>query len=236
MSLADLPNSFPKLHELHDLVNAKMSAFQDASHDYEHVRRVLRNASVITAAENVEQAFDQDTLLSIYLTALLHDMFDHKCIKDLTLEEIKAQQRTTLSGLLEERGLGHLADRVCNAIEKISYSAEMREGFVTDSWEAKIAQDSDRLDAIGAVGIARVFSFGGLSRRPFYYQASQIDNEESFRAMDSKCSIGHFPDKLLKLSKLMKTNTGRSLAAERHAVLEQFLLAFRSEAVGFVPS
>jgi len=236
MSLSVLPREFPRLLELHEIVKAKMEGYQDASHDFEHVQRVLRNADVITTAETKDQSFDQDTLLAIYLTALLHDMFDHKCVKDMTREELKEHQRTTLSSLLEEKGFGSLASRVCNAIEKISFSSEMREGFVTDTWEAKIAQDSDRLDAIGAIGAARAFAYGGLSRRPFYYDGSQLDNDDRFFAMDSGCSLGHFPDKLLKLSALMKTSTGKSLAAQRHAFLEQFILAFRSEAVGFSPS
>ena len=98
------------------------------------------------------------------------------------------------------------------------------------SQEGKIVQDADRLDGIGAIGIARVFTYGGKKGHLIYNPNDQICvSEEEYRKTGSRTSISHFYDKLLKLKDLMNTDTAKMIAQERHQYLESFLQEFFKE-------
>ena len=137
--------------------------------------------------------------------ALLHDADDHK----LFSTSGNANARAFLE---ENRIPAGMIDRICEVINAVSFSRN--QGRRPGTIEAKVVQDADRLDAMGAIGIARTFAYGGEHGRPL---------EES---------IQHFHDKLLLLKDLMNTETGKALAEKRHAFLETFLEAFQEESTG----
>ena len=159
-------------------------------HDADHSMRVYKNALRIT--EN-EIACDMQV---VSLAALLHDVDDHK----LFSTENQANARRFLE---ENQVPRQTIDRICDVIAAVSFS--QNKGKVPDTPEGKIVQDADRLDAIGAIGIARTFAFGGEHGRPMAE------------------SIQHFHDKLLLLRDMMHTEKAKQLTAERHAFLEAFL-------------
>ena len=170
---------------------------QDAGgHDTGHTMRVYRNALLI--AENEQ---DCDTLI-VALAALLHDADDHK----LFFTQDKANARAFLE---RNQVPQETINRICQVIDSVSFSRN--KGRPPGTLEGKIVQDADRLDAMGAVGIARTFAYGG----------------EHGRAMQE--SVQHFYDKLLRLKGLMNTETGKQMAEKRHAFLEQFLEEYKQE-------
>ena len=161
-------------------------------HDAEHTLRVYRNAMLLAEKEK-----ECDTEI-VALSALLHDADDHK----LFHTENNANART----FLQKHGIGQgKADRICAAINSVSFS--QNRGRRPETLEGQIVQDADRLDAIGAIGIARTFAFGGEHGRPL---------EDSIR---------HFHEKLLLLKDELNTGSARDLAEKRH----QFMLAFLKE-------
>ena len=165
-------------------------------HDAEHSLRVYRNA--LRIAEK-EPGCDMEI---VALAALLHDADDHK----LFSTENNANAR---SFLRENRIPEERADRICEVINSVSFSRN--QGRQPGTIEAKVVQDADRLDAMGAIGIARTFAYGGEHGRPI---------EES---------VQHFHDKLLRLKDLMNTETGRKLAGNRHLFLVDFLRELEEE-------
>ena len=159
-------------------------------HGFGHSMRVYRSALLILETEP-----EADRLV-VSLGALLHDADDHK----LFHTENNANARR----FLEAQGVGQeTADRICEAINAVSFS--QNKGKRPGTIEGQIIQDADRLDAIGAVGIARTFAYGGKHGRT------------------PEGSISHFHEKLLLLKDLMNTKKAKELAEERHAFMEQFL-------------
>lgn len=184
-----------------------------SGHDLHHTLRVYRTALTIAQAEGG----DRDT---VALAALLHDADDPKLFSTENLANARGfLQRNHASQELEEK--------VCAVLRQISF----RGGAIPDTAEGRIVQDADRLDAIGAVGVARCFAYGGSRGRAIH------DPEEGPRpsmtaaeyAANRGTSINHFYEKLLKLKGLMNTQTGRRLAQGRHAFLEEFLEEFYAE-------
>ena len=175
--------------------------FQNNSggHDAAHSLRVYRNAMRIAESE---PDCDRDIVV---LAALLHDTDDHK----LFHTENNANARAFLTG--QSVGEAEI-ERICRAINSVSFS--QNRGSRLDTPEEKIVQDADRLDALGAIGIARTFAYGG----------------EHGRTLDS--SIEHFHEKLLLLKDEMNTETARRMAESRHAFLEQFLKEYKEETDG----
>ena len=168
----------------------------DASHDAEHTLRVYRNAMLI--AEN-EPGCDKEV---VAVAALLHDADDHKLFPSTDLQNARAF--LTEHGFPKDR-----TEDICEIIRSVSFSNNRDRRPRTP--EGKIVQDADRLDAIGAVGVARTFAFGG----------------ERGRSLQD--SVKHFHEKLLLLKDLMNTETGRQLAENRHAFLESFLAEYEEE-------
>ena len=165
-------------------------------HDAAHTLRVYRTAMMIARREG------GCDLRIVALSALLHDADDHKLFKT----ENNANARAFLDG----QGVdAESAERIIRAVNAVSFSRNR--GRRPDTPEGRIVQDADRLDAIGAVGIARTFAFGG----------------EHGRSLDD--SIRHFHEKLLLLKDEMNTPTGRALAEERHRFMLRFLDEYARE-------
>ena len=168
-------------------------------HGFEHAMRVYRNALLIAETEP-----EADRLV-VSLGALLHDADDHKLFA--TKNNANARRFLQDNHVPEQT-----IDRICEVIDSVSFSRNR--GKAPETPEGRVVQDADSLDAMGAVGIARTFAYGGEHGRPM------------------RESVGHFHDKLLKLKDLMNTEAGRRMAEERHAFLEEFLDRDREETEG----
>lgn len=191
----------------------------DASgHDWWHIARVIHNAEMIQAEEGGD-------LELIQLAALLHDVGDHKFHK-----EADAPQKLITQILEEENATTTIISKVLEIVSQVSYKGA--EVFTScDSLEAKIVQDADRLDAIGAIGIARAFAFGGSRNRLMYHPEQPPKNHKDFETYknDKGHTINHFYEKLLLLKDRMQTPTGEKMAQKRHAFMELFLEEFYEE-------
>ena len=165
-------------------------------HDAEHSLRVYRCALRIARGE---PACDREV---VALAALLHDADDHKLFH--TENNANARSFLRAQGLAQEK-----TERICRVINAVSFS--QNRGKRPDTPEGRIVQDADRLDALGAIGIARTFAYGGEHGRPL------------------EDSIGHFYEKLLLLKDELNTETARKIAAPRHAFLERFLEEYQKE-------
>ncbi len=191
---------------------------QEAGHDYWHSIRVLNNA------RKIAKEYDKIDLLSIELTALLHDIPDRK------FNEKKEDNILKIRGLLVDLGIEeHRIGFIFRLIDKISFSSEQDENF--RPLELLILQDADRLDAIGAIGIARAFSYGGYKQREMYNPEIQpklnLTKDEYKKHIST--TINHFYEKLLLLKDMMNTPQGRRLAEKRHSFMLEFLDNFFDE-------
>lgn len=184
----------------------------DASHDWQHIERVRHNAKLILEQEQAN-AFIVD------LAVLLHDVSDPK-YKNAE-EDLETD---ILNGLpLTEKQKGHIK----NIIQSVSFKGG--NGVPPASIEASIVQDADRLDAIGAIGIARTFAYGGAKGRKLYdwEEEPRVEmTEEEYRSKPTS-STTHFYEKLLLLKEHMNTETGKQIAEERH----QFMLSFLKQLI-----
>ena len=184
------------------IITATISYIRDlfhgcfGGHDAAHSLRVYRNALRIAEGEP-----DCDMEI-VALAALLHDADDHK----LFHTENNANAR---SFLIAQKVAPEKIERICEAINTVSFS--QNRGKRPETLEGKIVQDADRLDALGAIGVARTFAYGG----------------EHGRSLDE--SVAHFHEKLLLLKDELNTETARKLAEPRHAFLEQFLEEYEKE-------
>lgn len=194
---------------------------QDAEggHDWFHVERVYKNALLIGKREAVD-------MLVVSLGALLHDIADAKFYDgDDTIGP-----RIARAFLEDQKVDPAIIDHVENIIKNVSFKG----GNVTQvffSKELEVVQDADRLDALGAIGIARTFNYGGFKNRLLYDPtiAPQLEmTPEEYRASTAP-TINHFYEKLLLLKDQMHTATGHTIAIERHQFMEQFLEQFYKE-------
>ncbi|KAK4065990.1 uncharacterized protein Triagg1_8299 [Trichoderma aggressivum f. europaeum] len=173
-----------------DYIKVYMANY-DPSHDYSHIKRVVHLAQTIQAqVPNTERDI-------VTLAALMHDVGDRKYLKPG--EDASRMIYTALTSLGASEELAEKIQVICLGV---SYSSEIKDlarvrDLIKQHPELAVVQDADRLDAIGAVGIGRVFAFGGAKGR------------------DLGDSIGHFEEKLLKLETMMKTDVGREMARER---------------------
>ncbi len=190
----------------------------EGGHDWWHIQRVHLNAKRIAANENVDQ-------LVVELAALLHDISDSKFNGgNETLGAEIAADFLKKQVLTAER-----IEHVVQIINHISFKGgkEPRQFY---SLELGVVQDADRLDAIGAIGIARCFNYGGFKGSEIYNPSiSPNPNMTKEEYKKGGPSINHFYEKLLLLKDLMNTQTGRSLAEHRHEFMQQFLQEFFDE-------
>lgn len=192
----------------------------EGGHDWFHTQRVFKSALFI--AKDEENA----NPLVVGLGALLHDIADSKFHDgDEGVGPEMAQ------GFLKELGVDRsVTDHVIQIIKNISFKGgNFKQGF--RSIELDIIQDADRLDAIGAIGIARTFNYGGFRNRPLYDPAIPPKlnmSKEEYKKSEAP-TINHFYEKLLLLKDRMNTKTGRQLAEQRHEFMELFLEQFYEE-------
>lgn len=182
-------------------------AGDSSGHDLHHTLRVYALARRIAAAEGAR-------LQVVELAALLHDVDDHKLSPDTSADCARA------AGFLRQQGLHQeQTDEILGIIRQISFS---RNTLPPDTLEGQCVQDADRLDALGAIGVARTFAYGGSRGRAMHDPAGE----------DGSTSIAHFYEKLLLLKDRMNTETGRALARERDGYLRGFLEEFLAEWAG----
>jgi len=192
----------------------------EGGHDWQHMDRVWRTARYIRKLEG------SGDLLTIELAALLHDISDAKFNGG---DEEKGSRMAV--EFLQEQGLDRdRIEHIRSIIKHVSYKG----GFPQDrinTLEFQIVQDADRLDAMGATGIARAFNYGGFKNRPIYdpeMPLMEYRDSAAYHGSDAP-TINHFYEKLLKLKDLMNTSTGKVLAEERHRYMLDFLDQFYRE-------
>ena len=191
----------------------------EGGHDWFHIERVYKNA--LSIAEN--EVCD-DTVVK--LAALLHDIADSKFHDGDETIGPKIAREFLVSNEVEEATIQH----VINIIENVSFKGgNTQKAF--SSIELDIIQDADRLDAIGAIGIARTFNYGGFKNRPLYNPniAPNLHmSKEEYKNSEAP-TLNHFYEKLLLLKDKMNTETGKQIAQERHQFMMDFLSQFYAE-------
>jgi len=191
----------------------------EAGHDWFHMQRVYKNALLIADGEQCD-------LEVVKLGALLHDIADSKFHDGDESVGPKVAREFLESQNASEEIIVH----VVNIIENISFKGGNFEKKFT-SKELEIVQDADRLDALGAIGIARTFNYGGFKNRPLYNPdiAPNLNmSKEEYKNSESP-TLNHFYEKLLLLKDKMNTETGKKIAEERHRFMELFLSQFYAE-------
>ena len=191
----------------------------EAGHDFWHILRVLKLSEKIADKEGGNE-------LIIRLGALLHDIADAKFHNGDETIGPKVARDFLETQQVDEK----IIDHIVKIIENISFKNSF-EGQKFTSKELQIIQDADRLDAIGAIGIARAFVYGGHKNNPIYHPGLKVNlnmTKEEYKKGDTS-TINHFYEKLLKLKDMMNTETGRQLAEKRHAFMEAFLEQFYEE-------
>jgi uncharacterized protein len=188
----------------------------DSAHDFEHVMRVYKNAKKICKEEKANEKL-------ILSAALLHDIVSYpksdKRSKMSSLESAKKSKQILKKYDFSKEEITIISDAICDH----SFS----QNKVPRTLEGRILQDADRLDALGAIGIARVFATGGSLKRPFY---NLDDPFCKTRIPDDKIwTLDHFFQKLLKLESLMNTKSGKVEAKRRTMVLKEFLNYLKQE-------
>lgn len=200
-----------------DFVKEKLYG-EGSGHDWFHIERVYNLSKFIAEKENAD-------LFIVEMTSLLHDIDDWKFSKGTDTNT------TVTENFLKSIKVSKAdKDKIISIIKTMSFK-----GGVVDSTqisiEGKVVQDADRLDAIGAIGIARTFAYGGSKGRQIYDPSikpieftslEQVKNEENH-------TINHFYEKLLKLKYLMNTETAKKIAEKRHKFMENFLGEFYNE-------
>lgn len=191
----------------------------EAGHDWFHMERVYKNAILIAEGEACD-------LMIVKLGALLHDIADSKFNDGDETVGPKVAREFLESQNASEETIQH----VVNIIENISFKGGNFEKKFT-SKELEIVQDADRLDAIGAIGIARTFNYGGFKNRQLYNPtiAPKLNmTKEEYKKSEAP-TLNHFYEKLLLLKDKMNTKTGKRIAQERHKFMELFLSQFYAE-------
>lgn len=204
-------------HTIHFVKQQLQNA--EGGHDWFHIERVYKNALLIAQTEECN-------ITVVKLGALLHDIADSKFHDgDETIGPKIA--RTFLENEKVEQSM---ITHVVNIIENISFKGGNHEKKFS-SIELDIVQDADRLDAIGAIGIARTFNYGGFKNRALY-NPDILPNlnmtKEEYKNSEAP-TINHFYEKLLLLKDKMNTQTGKKIALERHQFMENFLIQFYAE-------
>ena len=197
----------------------------EGGHDWFHVNRVYKNALLIAKSENVD-------IFVVQLGALLHDIADSKFYDGDESIGPKKARAFLKTQLVEEEIITHIE----NIILFSSYKSSFDQSIHFSSPELDVIQDADRLDAIGAIGIARCFNYGGYKNRPLYDPEIPPNlnmNKEEYKK-SSAPSINHFYEKLLLIKDKMNTKTGKSLATKRHLYMEKFLTTFFDEWKGLI--
>ncbi len=192
----------------------------EGGHDWFHIERVYKNALAIAKNENVDNTV-------VALAALLHDIADPKFYNG---DESIAPQKAS-EFLLKQNVDSKIIEHVTQIIENMSFKNSFDLNTSFTSKEMEIVQDADRLDAIGAIGIARCFNYGGFKNRPLYNPdiPPKLNMTKAEYKAAKAPTINHFYEKLLLLKDQMNTKTGKQIAEKRHAFMEQYLNQFYAE-------
>lgn len=191
----------------------------ECGHDFSHAVRVMKNAEQIATSEGGD-------LIIIQAAALLHDVSDEKFSNGNEVIGLKLTENILKKAKFKSAEIA----KIIEIIKNISYKGGFNANGIP-SIECAIVQDADRLDAIGAIGIARAFHYGGYKNRELYnpeIEPQDFANAEEYRKSNGP-TLNHFYEKLLKLKYLMNTPTAKALAEPRHQFLEQFLAQFLTE-------
>lgn len=194
-------------------------AHAEGGHDWFHIERVYKNALLIAEEEECD-------LTVVKLAALLHDIADSKFHGGDESVGPKTARTFLESQNVSEAIISH----VIAIIENISFKGGNFEKKF-NSKELEIVQDADRLDALGAIGIARTFNYGGFKNRPLYNPNIQPNlnmSKEEYKNSESP-TLNHFYEKLLLLKDKMNTETGKKIAQKRHDFMVTFLSQFYAE-------
>lgn len=193
----------------------------EKGHDWFHTNRVYQQAKVIAEGENAD-------LMVVELSSLLHDIADPKFHNGDESIGPKTAAAFLKANDVEEEIVTH----VCNIIRHMSFKNSLNQSEPPfHSIEMAIVQDADRLDAIGAIGIARTFHYGGYKNRSMYdptIPPTTALTKEAYKKSTAP-TINHFYEKLLRLKDMMHTETARKLAQERHDFMLAFLKQFYKE-------
>lgn len=188
-------------------------------HDWWHIQRVWNNAKAINTKEKADQFI-------IDLAVLLHDVGDRKVIG--TSED----DYSIAEGCLVRNGVDtETVQKVIGIIKNMSFSSSLDQKNAKHSKELQIVQDADRLDALGAIGIARLFAYGGSAQRILHdptKKPERIRTKVHYRKIESS-SFNHFYEKILLLKDLMNTKTAKTIAQKRHAYVKEYMKQFLAE-------
>ncbi|MBM6860479.1 HD domain-containing protein [Clostridium saudiense] len=205
------------IEKTRDFVKEKLYG-EGSGHDWFHIERVYKLSKYIGEKENAD-------LFVVEMTALLHDIDDWKFSQGTDTDTTVTEKFLTSMNISEND-----INKIISIIKTMSFKGGVVDS-TQNSIEGKVVQDADRLDAIGAIGIARTFAYGGSKGRQIYDPSinpmkftslEQVKNEENH-------TINHFYEKLLKLKDLMNTKTAKEIAEKRHKFMENFLEEFYSE-------
>ena len=188
---------------------------ETTGHDWYHIERVWKNAKKI--AVNYPEA----NHLQIELASLLHDRYDHKIIDNVEKAKLEVRDLLAQHELTEE-----LIEKILYSIDAVGFR-NRKNPLQPITIEDKIVQDADRLDAIGAIAIARTFVYSGVHQRPIYTGEPQEVLEKAHGLEDT--AIGHFYEKLLTLSETLHTPEAREIAKGRHEYMKEYLVQFFAE-------
>ena len=194
----------------------KMRMTNESAHDFEHIMRVYKNAKKITGKEKANAKL-------VLSAVLLHDLISFP----------KSDSRSKMSSIKSSHEAEKILKKYNFSDEEIKTISEaikdhsFSRNRVPKTLEGKILQDADRLDAIGAIGIARVFSVGGSEKRPIYNQMDPFCKKRT--PNDQKWTLDHFYRKLLRIEKLMNTESGKKEARRRTRILKNYLSELKEE-------
>jgi len=204
----------------------------DASHDFSHIQRVVNMALKLCEKEGITK---DEQIEVITLAALLHDVHDYKYSgsESAGIDAISKY-------LMEQQYSNELIAQIAYIVKNLSFKSELGgvsvlEDDVKPEWKKSLAivQDADRLDAIGAIGIARCMIYSGAKGNPLYDPEIRPNNEitkkEYMDLSRKSTAINHFYEKLFKLKDLMRTDSGRKIAESRHRFMEAYITQFLLE-------
>lgn len=211
-----------RLKKIQDFARERM-AFDPTGHDYWHADRVAKLAQKLYVADY--GASNDEALMVIEAAAYLHDTIDDKLVSDIIFSQMEVEK------LLDELDFSSASrENILFTIQHMSYSKNLTTQYEL-SIEGQYVQDADRIDALGAIGIARTFAYGGHANNEIYNPTIPVidaKNKEDYRNHPST-AINHFHEKLLKLEHSMNTESGKVIAHERTNYMRQFLNQFMNE-------
>ena len=190
-----------------------------SGHDFEHVMRVYKLARHIANVEKCD-------LKIVSIAALVHDIGDYKLVENSNKTQAEAVKEI-LSDFISEQ---EIINKVVEIVEGVSFKGNGVDDLVL-SLEGQCVRDADRLDAMGAIGVARAFAYGALKQRKMYDNTEKADIYNTFDDYKNNKSntINHFYEKLLLLKNRIQTKEGKRIAEKRHKFLETFLSEFLDE-------